>query len=50
MVESRRRFNERHPAEQIAYLPFVAKALISGLREFPFLNATLDEEKQVIHP
>ncbi len=49
MVESRRRFNERHPAEQIAYLPFVAKALISGLREFPFLNATLDEEKQVIH-
>lgn len=49
MVETRHRFNERHPQDQITYLPFIVKALVSGLREYPFLNATLDEEKQIIH-
>ncbi len=30
---------------KITYLPFIIKALIPALRQFPYLNATLDEEK-----
>ncbi|MBD2847944.1 2-oxo acid dehydrogenase subunit E2 [Paenibacillus sp. IB182496] len=33
---------------KLTYLPFIVKALVAGLREFPILNATLDEEKQEI--
>lgn len=33
---------------KLTFLPFVIKALIPTLREFPFLNASLDDEKQEI--
>jgi pyruvate dehydrogenase E2 component (dihydrolipoamide acetyltransferase) len=33
---------------KLTYLPFVIKALISGLKLHPFLNATLDMEKDAI--
>jgi len=29
---------------RLTYMPFVMKALVAALKEFPFLNATLDEE------
>ncbi|KUO94869.1 dihydrolipoamide acetyltransferase family protein [Ferroacidibacillus organovorans] len=31
---------------KITYLPFIVKALISAVRRYPALNATLDEERQ----
>lgn len=33
---------------KLTYLPFIIKAIIEGLRKYPFLNASLDEEKGVI--
>ena len=33
----------------LTYLPFVARAVIAGLREFPQLNATLDGEMLTTH-
>jgi pyruvate dehydrogenase E2 component (dihydrolipoamide acetyltransferase) len=30
---------------KITYLPFIMKALIAGLKKYPLLNATLDEQK-----
>jgi pyruvate dehydrogenase E2 component (dihydrolipoamide acetyltransferase) len=33
---------------RLTYIPFVIKALISGLKLHPYLNATLDTEKDVI--
>jgi pyruvate dehydrogenase E2 component (dihydrolipoamide acetyltransferase) len=30
---------------KLTYLPFIVKAVVAGLREFPALNASLDEEK-----
>jgi pyruvate/2-oxoglutarate dehydrogenase complex dihydrolipoamide acyltransferase (E2) component len=35
--------------EKLTYLPFVAKAAIDTLREFPQLNATLEGERYTIH-
>lgn len=33
---------------KLTYLPFIVKALVAALREYPTLNASLDEEKQEI--
>ncbi len=33
---------------KLTFLPFVIKALIPALKEFPYLNASLDDEKQDI--
>jgi pyruvate dehydrogenase E2 component (dihydrolipoamide acetyltransferase) len=33
---------------KLTFLPFIIKAVIPALREFPFLNASLDDEKQEI--
>ncbi len=33
---------------KVTYLPFVIKALIATLREFPMFNASIDDEKQEI--
>jgi pyruvate dehydrogenase E2 component (dihydrolipoamide acetyltransferase) len=33
---------------KLTYLPFIMKAVIAVLRQFPTLNATIDEEKQEI--
>ena len=34
--------------QKLTYLPFVIKAVIEGLRKYPLLNSTLDEENEVI--
>lgn len=33
---------------KLTYLPFIIKALIPALKQYPYLNATLDDEKQEI--
>ena len=33
---------------KLTYLPFIIKALVPALRQYPYLNATLDEEKAEI--
>lgn len=35
-------------AVKLTFLPFIIKALIPALREFPYLNSSLDDEKQEI--
>jgi pyruvate/2-oxoglutarate dehydrogenase complex dihydrolipoamide acyltransferase (E2) component len=34
---------------RLSYLPFVARATIAALREFPMLNATLNGDKLTVH-
>ena len=36
---------------KLSYLPFIIKAIIAGLREYPSMNATMDDAKQelVVH-
>lgn len=42
----------KHAAEKrgvkITFLPFIIKALIPALKQYPYLNATLDDEKEEI--
>lgn len=33
---------------KLTYLPFIVKAAVAALREFPYLNASLDDERQEI--
>jgi pyruvate dehydrogenase E2 component (dihydrolipoamide acetyltransferase) len=33
---------------KLTYLPFIVKAVVAGLKKFPELNASIDEEKQEI--
>ncbi len=33
---------------KLTYLPFILKALVAALRDFPLMNATLDEEQEEI--
>jgi len=33
---------------KVTYLPFIVKALIAAVREFPILNASIDEEKDEV--
>ncbi|HTN42751.1 MAG TPA: dihydrolipoamide acetyltransferase family protein [Nitrospiria bacterium] len=46
------RQKERKVAEargfKLTYLPFIIKATIAGLKEFPYLNASLDDARDVI--
>ena len=45
--------NERNPdSTKLTYLPFIVKAVVNALQEFPALNASLDEAAQeiVYHP
>jgi pyruvate/2-oxoglutarate dehydrogenase complex dihydrolipoamide acyltransferase (E2) component len=42
---TRRLANERSPDEvRLTYLPFIVKAVVQGLKDYPALNASLDEE------
>jgi len=34
---------------KLTYLPFIVQAVISGLREFPILNASMDESNVIYH-
>jgi 2-oxoglutarate dehydrogenase E2 component (dihydrolipoamide succinyltransferase) len=48
----RRAFGDRFKAEEgfsLTYLPFVARAAVEALRDFPFLNASVVEESLVVH-
>ena len=41
--------NERAPEEpKLTFLPFIVKAVVTALRDYPALNASLDEEAQEI--
>ncbi|MBO8170334.1 MAG: 2-oxo acid dehydrogenase subunit E2 [Bacillaceae bacterium] len=33
---------------KISYLPFIVKAVVAALKEYPYLNASIDEEKEEI--
>ncbi len=48
LVDLRKRYRELHPDQSLTYLPFLVKAVVEGLKKFPLVNATLDEERQVI--
>jgi pyruvate dehydrogenase E2 component (dihydrolipoamide acetyltransferase) len=52
-IESVRRTNqERWKSEEgftLTYLPFIARALVQALREFPYLNASVAEGGLVLH-
>jgi pyruvate/2-oxoglutarate dehydrogenase complex dihydrolipoamide acyltransferase (E2) component len=42
---ARRLANERDPsAPKLTFLPFIAKAVVAGLRRYPALNSSLDED------
>jgi pyruvate dehydrogenase E2 component (dihydrolipoamide acetyltransferase) len=50
LVEVRAELKERAEARDVrlTYMPFLMKAVVAGLQEFPFLNSTLDEEAEEI--
>jgi pyruvate dehydrogenase E2 component (dihydrolipoamide acetyltransferase) len=45
--ESLKEYAEKHQTK-VTYLPFVIKALISTIREFPMFNASIDDQAQEI--
>jgi 2-oxoglutarate dehydrogenase E2 component (dihydrolipoamide succinyltransferase) len=47
----RRRYKEDYAQRgvKLTYLPFIVQAVISGLREFPILNASMDETSVIYH-
>ncbi|WP_027417718.1 dihydrolipoamide acetyltransferase family protein [Aneurinibacillus terranovensis] len=50
LVEMRERFKPIAAKKEVklTYLPFIVKAVIAGLREFPEMNASIDDEKNEI--
>jgi pyruvate dehydrogenase E2 component (dihydrolipoamide acetyltransferase) len=49
----RRAWGERFKSEEgfsLTYLPFVARAAVEALRDFPLLNASVVDESLVVHP
>jgi len=51
-VEKLRRQNKDAYAERgvkLTYMPFIVQAVIAGLREFPILNASMDESNVIYH-
>ncbi|SFG38439.1 dihydrolipoamide acetyltransferase family protein [Sporolactobacillus nakayamae] len=50
LVAHRKRFKQeaQEIGVKLTYLPYIVKALVSALKEFPMLNASLDEENQEI--
>jgi pyruvate dehydrogenase E2 component (dihydrolipoamide acetyltransferase) len=46
---TRRLANERNPeGARLTFLPFIVKAVVAGLKEYPALNAELDEDAQEV--
>jgi pyruvate dehydrogenase E2 component (dihydrolipoamide acetyltransferase) len=47
----RRQYKEGYAERgvKLTYLPFIVQAIIAGLREFPILNASMDENNVVYH-
>ena len=50
LVDTRSRLKERAEARgsSLSYLPFVVKAVVAGLKQYPILNSQLDEENEEI--
>lgn len=50
MVRLRKEFLESDKGKKIrlTYLPFIMKAVVTGLKKYPLLNSSLDETKEVI--
>ena len=50
LVETRSRLKEKaeERGTKLSYMPFVMKAVVAGLKEYPILNAQLDEENEEI--
>jgi 2-oxoglutarate dehydrogenase E2 component (dihydrolipoamide succinyltransferase) len=51
-IEKLRRQNKESYAERgvkLTYLPFIVQAVIAGLREFPIINASMDETNIIYH-
>jgi pyruvate dehydrogenase E2 component (dihydrolipoamide acetyltransferase) len=50
LVDTRTRLKPRAEAKEVSltYMPFVVKAIIAALKEFPILNAQLNEEDEEI--
>lgn len=49
LIEMRERINEGLPDDtKVSYLAFTVKAVITALREYPYLNASVDDEKKEI--
>ncbi|WP_408010823.1 dihydrolipoamide acetyltransferase family protein [Pseudalkalibacillus sp. A8] len=52
LVAHRKQFKEMASEKgiKLTYLPYVVKALVSALREYPILNASLDDEnEEIVH-
>ena len=47
-LKDREKIKAKKKGIHLTYLPFIAKACLAALKEFPLLNATLDEEQQEI--
>jgi len=47
-VREKERAELRKKGVHLTFLPFILKALVKALKEYPYLNATLDEERQEI--
>src|SRR5580765_193360 len=45
--EYKKTYNEK--GVKLTYLPFVVQAVIAGLREFPIINASMDETNVIYH-
>ncbi len=48
LVKLRRHYLNKNPQSGLTYLPFLIRAVVKGLKKFPLLNSTLDEDKQAI--
>ncbi|HEY2829987.1 MAG TPA: 2-oxo acid dehydrogenase subunit E2, partial [Thermoanaerobaculia bacterium] len=51
-IEKLRRQNKESYAERgvkLTYLPFIVQAVIAGLREFPIINASMDDTNVIYH-
>jgi pyruvate dehydrogenase E2 component (dihydrolipoamide acetyltransferase) len=50
LVQLRERLNEAGSRKgvKLTYLPFIIKACVAALKEFPTLNATVDDERQEV--
>jgi 2-oxoglutarate dehydrogenase E2 component (dihydrolipoamide succinyltransferase) len=51
-IEKLRRQNKEAYAERgvkLTYLPFIVQAIVAGLREFPIINASMDDTNVIYH-
>jgi 2-oxoglutarate dehydrogenase E2 component (dihydrolipoamide succinyltransferase) len=49
MRERTRRSSRRRTASRLTYLPFITRAAVAALRQYPLLNASLDNNNIIYH-